>query len=56
MNTKETAKAIKEIVALGKAHLDELNRELVNCNIHIVYNTASSYDYDNPENARGDND
>lgn len=53
LDVKEIAEAIKSIIALdgGTTRLDNLNRELANCNLHVTYNSASNLDYGNPENA-----
>ena len=55
MDYKELAVKLKEVIALdgGTHRLEDLNRELASCNIHVTYNTASNLDYGNPENSKG---
>tara|TARA_R110000851_G_C13003150_1_gene558522 strand:+ start:251 stop:442 length:192 start_codon:yes stop_codon:yes gene_type:complete len=40
MNVQETAKNIKEIVALGEHYIEDLNLALADCNISVTYNSA----------------
>ena len=46
---------IKKIVAMGDYYIEELNRELLNCNIAITHNSArkNNLDYDDPQNSKG---
>ena len=51
MNVQETAKHIKEIVALGEHYIEDLNLALADCNISVTYNSArKNLDYDNQMN------